>query len=261
MNGRRWTHHHINEGKRHERHFWTLWRSNNNPKDPTDEREVGGVSVEYQLLRKGPSFALSFTAEPFDWRIHLGLGRLGQVFIGLSRWFFVRWFAKHVLPKNEKHGFPEERTIGIHAHDRLIAWEIWREPGVSRRGDRRNVVWSWDRWLFGDPSIDKTLRESGTTVVPMPEGPYHATYEIHNVTKSWPRFRRPKVNTSGRISVEGGIYVPGKGENSWDCGDDAIYSVGSRDATEEALVASFVSSVYRSRLRYGGTIAKPERAS
>jgi hypothetical protein len=254
---RRWSHHHIHEGKRYERHFWTLWKSNNNPKDPTDEKELGGISVEYQLFRKGPSITASFTADPWNIKLHLGLGRLGQVFIGFERWRPVLWFAKHVLPKNPKHGYPEEREIDISLHDRLICWSIWREPGVSRRGDRLNVVWSWDRWLFGSPELAKSVLDFGTTVVPMPEGPYDAKWQVEEWTRTWPRFRRPKTSKHGEISVDGGIYVPGKGENSWDCGDDAIFSVGCNEGTEQALVAKYVESVYRSRLNYGGTVVKP----
>lgn len=47
------------------------------------------------------------------------------------------------------------------------------------------------------------------------------------------------------------IPVPGKGENSWDCDDDAIHSSHGPHSTVHQAVAALVASVYRDRTRYG----------
>ena len=47
------------------------------------------------------------------------------------------------------------------------------------------------------------------------------------------------------------IPVPGKGENSWDCDDDAIHSSHGPHSTVHQAVAALVASGYRERTRYG----------
>lgn len=55
------------------------------------------------------------------------------------------------------------------------------------------------------------------------------------------------------------VPFPGKGENSWDCGEDAIMGAGADEPTPEAAVASVVKSALRNRRRYGGEGWKPEK--
>jgi hypothetical protein len=60
-------------------------------------------------------------------------------------------------------------------------------------------------------------------------------FQVTNVEKfetaeewTFPRWFVAKQSDSITISIEGkGIPIPGKGENSWDCGDDAIRGVTS----------------------------------
>jgi hypothetical protein len=45
--------------------------------------------------------------------------------------------------------------------------------------------------------------------------------------------------------------MPGKGENSWDVGDDAIYGGSCPAASCDAVVAHILASVYDRREKYG----------
>lgn len=262
---KRWTHHSTDEGSRYTRHFWTRWRSNDDPNDPTDEKEIGGFSYEALWLKKGHGFSVQLNVDTWDTKIHVGLGRLYQGWFKAERWRPVLWLGRTVLPvcpgTHPATGRPwthrEERELSISLHDGLLSWTAWYEPNVWKRDEWRTGMWNWKGWLTGKHACTFETLESGTTQVPMPEGPYEARWEIQRRTDSWQRFKRPKVSTCGEIEVPGGIYVPGKGENSWDCGDDAIFSISCHEATVEALVAQYVKSVYRSRLRYAGTLAAP----
>jgi hypothetical protein len=57
------------------------------------------------------------------------------------------------------------------------------------------------------------------------------------------------VRDGVKLDIPGGIPHNGKGENSWDCGDDGLWGCGG-DTVEEAI-GHAVSSVLRSRRRYG----------
>ena len=54
------------------------------------------------------------------------------------------------------------------------------------------------------------------------------------------------------ITPDTPIPHPGKGENSWDCGEDAIHSLTCQASTTHDAVGEIVKAVLRSRYRYGG---------
>jgi hypothetical protein len=76
--------------------------------------------------------------------------------------------------------------------------------------------------LFGRPKHSlEVLSEQDIT---MPEGKYPAHVKRERRTWKRPRWFTPLVREYWDVDVEGGIPVPGKGENSWDCDDDAIFA-------------------------------------
>ncbi len=105
-------------------------------------------------------------------------------------------------------------------------------------------------------------------------GPYRRSRRSRRRLAFWlPGFR--KVLWHAEVESKAGLPVPGKGENSWDCGPDAIFSLhtpvggvdtdgGSRTApygrewVGQALAAA-QASVYRDRTRYGSGIADTGR--
>jgi hypothetical protein len=76
--------------------------------------------------------------------------------------------------------------------------------------------------LFGKPKHSlEILSEQDIT---MPEGKYPAHVKRERRTWKRPRGFTPLVREYWDVDVESGIPVPGKGENSWDCDDDAIFA-------------------------------------
>lgn len=103
-------------------------------------------------------------------------------------------------------------------------------------------------YVEGEPDLYKVQ-------IPMPEGPYEATVELSNDT--WKRSRwKPHVIRRARIDVPVGIPFPGKGENSWDCGEDACYGLTCPAATVEDAIAAMVRTVFRNRRKYGSLTAE-----
>jgi hypothetical protein len=70
----------------------------------------------------------------------------------------------------------------------------------------------------------------------------------------------PLTHRSALVESETGVPVPGKGENSWDCGEDALYSLSTTAATIDEAIEKFKASVMKTRERYGGKDWMPMKA-
>ena len=96
----------------------------------------------------------------------------------------------------------------------------------------------------------ETIKHGIPVVIPMPEGVYHGTAKIER--RTWKRplwFAFSRVSTT--IDCPRGIPFAGKGENSWDCGDDGLFGWGAEGPSIEKAIARGVESVLESRRRYG----------
>jgi hypothetical protein len=82
----------------------------------------------------------------------------------------------------------------------------------------------------------------------MPEGCYEAIATPESRTWTY-RFGIVKRRDSVDLRIDGGIPFSGKGENSWDCGDDGLYGTGG-DTLEKAI-GHVVTYVLERRKRYG----------
>jgi hypothetical protein len=146
------------------------------------------------------------------------------------------------------------REISLKVFSCALWWTIWRDP-----------MGGWDsrlpRWRQGCSHIDDALlgrrRYSCETlsthevVIPMPEGPYPATLRMEKATWSRPRWFREVVF---RADIDMKVPIPheGKGENSWDCGKDALHGLTCPATTVEDAIAEAVRSVLKARRRYDG---------
>lgn len=144
--------------------------------------------------------------------------------------------------------------FGIDVHD----WAIWFHPWAN--------LWEWNRkqpwwrqtyafhikdFLLGKQRCEKTtIREDIPACIHMPEGNYHgkAQFEVYS-------FKRPRwfgwKRLSTWIEVPKGIPHSGKGENSWDCGDDGIWATGCEGHDIEKAEENFRQAVMRNRKKYG----------
>ncbi len=99
---------------------------------------------------------------------------------------------------------------------------------------------------------DLTFHE---VLVPMPEGSYPATVQFQECT--WKRPRWPFISSKGiyaDIKMKIGIPHQGKGENSWDCGEDAVMGLSRKASTLEQAIAATVECALRDRRRNDGNV-------
>lgn len=160
----------------------------------------------------------------------------------------------------------------------------WHRDSPWRERLRTNHLTWWK--LHGYRRACEDI-ETVDTHVDLPEDRYPVTLTLQRevwqlrVGPYWPtRTRRTprvefyiagtrRVRWSVKIDAPTGLPVPGKGENSWDCGPDAIYGTGVTlehgpyDSADRewiaAALAQAVAATFRSRARYGSGVTDTGR--
>jgi hypothetical protein len=118
----------------------------------------------------------------------------------------------------------------------LGGWELTIAPLDTLLGPRRT-----------DYDAIRTVR----AVVPMPEGAYPCAVTLADAVCRRPRWPWRKQRwPSADVALDTPIPVPGKGENAWDCDDDAIHSHHGPAADVAAALAAVTESALRDRERY-----------
>jgi len=175
---------------------------------------------------------------------------------------FALWF--HYEPV--KWRVVRDRSYQIAFHN----GGMWVRCGTNRWGDwHKGQPW-WMDWhfdpldfLFGRQKHRERDLEAVETLVPTPEGGVLATVRLFESTwerRRWPWWPLTRCLDRAEIELREPIPVPGKGENSWDCGEDAIYSLTCPARTVSEAVAAVVESYTRTRERHGGRDWKPAAA-
>jgi len=150
--------------------------------------------------------------------------------------------------------YGEDREIDISFSDGTLRWRFWCDPmsWSSTTPKWRDGHINFVDLLLGRSKCDHRTLEARDVMIPMPEGAYPAKAELQEWTWRRPRWFRKTIKRV-QINVEKGIPFPGKGENSWDCGDDATYGITTGPCRSIAEgVGVLVGSVLNSRVRYGG---------
>lgn len=154
------------------------------------------------------------------------------------------------------------RSIGLRVHDWKVWWSLWERQHEWRRSDPWWMRGTIDpiALLFGEQKPSARHLCTARVEIPMPEGSYPASIEWHERMLTRPRwpFRGPApmaVNwLSYTITPDRPIGFPGKGENSWDCGDDALHSQSGSALTDADAIGAVVASVLRTRQKRGGSL-------
>lgn len=205
-------------------------------------------SVELELGKRRGTFALELQVGGGDgdvFMFHIALPFLLNLFFVLKSWGLSRKF-------NLPDSWP--RTTGFYITPELMVAQIWNDDSVWRKGKSRHWSISPGQLLLGQQKFTRETLWEGIASVPMPEGEYEATVKHKRMT--WTRKRFPflrKTRTGWDFEFgDYGIPVPGKGENSWDLGEDAIYGISVSGDTLDDAIERVRESAFTSRDRYGG---------
>lgn len=166
------------------------------------------------------------------------------------------WISDRNKEQGRQFGPGRWEVFGFRIHDDSIWFDLWHDGDEWRSSDPK-----WKRFSLNVPDFILGSRKYTSEVVsehdvliPMPEGAYPAHVKL--TRDSWKRARWPRPLVLRRYDVELKIPIPfqGKGENSYDCGEDAIYSQHGCGEKLEDAIAGVVESVLRNRRRYDGNV-------
>ena len=139
----------------------------------------------------------------------------------------------------------------------FFVWHLLK-PQNTWRSDMpwwQSTTFSWQSWWYKKQEL-VPRGEWQDVVIHMPEGPYNWQWRFEDVV--WTdRLGRQKVFPKIDMKAKDGEHIPqpGKGENSWDCGHDAIYSNSHPGRSLAIAIRALVGSVlYRrgSETHYAG---------
>lgn len=158
----------------------------------------------------------------------------------LNSWLYKKGINYKELEFNI--GFSDGLTVSLNLMADTMDW---------KRGQWK---WYWnitDR-MKGKVEVLKKVIEERDILIPMPEKSYNA----HAVLADWTwKYQRwfPMIVRRCEIDIPEGLPHAGKGENSWDCGNDATFSMitGEVRSMSEA-VGQLVGDVLNTRVKNGG---------
>lgn len=162
-------------------------------------------------------------------------------------------FESWPIAKRLKSIAPDERELSLSFHDGAFWWRTWASPNEWREGTPRWREGSFDVLdaVFGKQTQDRQDEPPVPVKVPMPEGVYEGACVMTTIRVGRPRWPSTFARAA-EIKLATPIPVPGKGENSYDCDDDAISSRSGPARSPADAVSKLVGSVLRTRERRGG---------
>lgn len=224
---------------RHQGRAWIDWylRSSDTKPLKIEVEWTTGKAVWSTGVSLGRSSAGSAT-------FHLAIRPIASVYLTL----------RHALPRilDER-----SRTYSLTFFGDTLQWDLGK-PGSGDEWHRNDPLnWMrgcrfWPDDIFGRAvHVCEKIGEPVRAVACFPEGQYTLTLQRERRTWKRPRWPWPLTRDAVDITLERPPEFQGKGENSWDCGPDAIYGMSSPGHSYEDAVAAYVKAVLRERARQG----------
>jgi hypothetical protein len=137
-----------------------------------------------------------------------------------------------------------------------FGWSLWTPHMTwnSKTPWYRHGTWTPIDTLLGRVRhrVIRVVEATESIDVPMPEGMYPTKISI--LEEGWRRPRSPFEKKIKRCHADMWVPIPhmGKGENSWDCGEDGTYGLCCVAKDIPEAVAKIVESAVRDRKKYDG---------
>lgn len=198
----------------------------------------------------GLGFALTIdVGGESDVCLHIALPFLFSLHFILEGLIPYRWLPRNWSRQTGVRAF----TTGGVGNDVLLCVDIWNDDSWGGRSKRRwqDICINISQMIFGRFNHETRPLGVHRVWVHLPEGPVPAKVEMFESIWTWPRLRRPLRMTRADITPDKPITVPGKGENSWDCDDDAVFGMTCPANIPQDAAVALAESVMRARRRRG----------
>jgi len=168
----------------------------------------------------------------------------------VSIWFSVTHPFIHKCLKRTKWFYG--RQLGVSIHD----GSVWIDFLTQRFGEwppavGKHYMFDFVKFILGKTKYSKRVLKEFDVEIPMPERIYTAKVEESISTRKRPRWPQSKKQKYFSFDIAEGIPIPGKGENAWDCGDDAILGISSNKYDIGSAIGEVVGCILQRRLKYG----------
>jgi len=253
------------------------------------KRERAGVPLGGSILRRG-RFFLRFKKwqnavrvewsfwNNIDW-LEMGLrfgGEDRQVSLTLVLpWLAFLTFAVGVPPRWLSWWMIEDRMFSLRVGyggsvlSGQIAHAEWAEDCGMTSYYRAKVPreysglklwpgWEWTLtprpldWTLGRIQHGEELLRTSPISFWMDGREHKGAWTLKKFWRERPRWPWPyRVSVSSYVEIEHPPQFAGKGENSWDCNDDAIYGMGTNATNPKDAIGEYIHRVYQNRARYG----------
>lgn len=213
--------------------------------------------VKVEVYWWSPRFGVTLGTDEDGWNLSLQLPPFA-VYLSLDG--FGLWQPMRTCiatwDGNRPFTIPDRRECECYVADWSIRFAPWGRWGEWRSADPwwiRGVSLDLRRLVLGERVYQAEELALVPCHVPMPEGNYPAVAKVQRVTRGYTRWFK-RVGVEVDLSIPKGIPFAGKGENSWDCGDDGLFGLGGNSIDDAIKRAQ--ESVNERRQRYGH--ASPE---
>jgi hypothetical protein len=208
--------------------------------------------VEMAFLR---SFCgASIRTHDREWTLHVALPWLAALWVtfdGFGLWHPQRKCIASWEPEQREFWIPDDRECDLSISGWTLRFTPW---GRSMEWNSRDPWWirglkfDIQRFVLGRRVYVAEELALVPCHVPMPEGFYPAVAKVQRVTRGFTRWFK-HTGQEVTLDIPKGIPYAGKGENSWDCGDDGLFGIGG-DSIEDAIRRARESAL-ESRRRHG----------
>lgn len=192
--------------------------------DGTERKGITSVEWAWKPREFGPYLGVGLTTnDGYSDNSKLFIGfLLGRVWLGFGK---------------SNYGPEKEWKLVLNRRTFEFCWNCTDKYGNHEGG--KHIYFPWSRildFIFGSTVhlVERKNRdwEIKKGVIKMPEGDYPATFTYE--TRIWFRPRSPfrKIRYGTDVDIEIGIPFSGKGENSWDMGEDGLYGTGINGKTK-----------------------------
>lgn len=210
------------------------------------EKHQGFYSVQWYHLHKAKHMGISYTVDAGEGEHILYIG-----IKYLFNWYFCIPMSRQRCKRLE-YG-RKEWDIRLHS------WAIWVDWANDSDSWTCDQAW-WLSWridfskLLGDAKYSKEAVHSKYAELCLPDGKHqvrmtkyrHTCKRSRWLTKHWYRI-------DVEVTDAKGIPCPGKGENSWDCGDNNIQSISIATSSFEKALGAATEDVLFTWQRHGGS--------
>jgi hypothetical protein len=221
------------------------------------------IGLEWCFLQSSSNFSATITVggeESHQLQFHLELPYLFSVFLSFQKFLHFRdWHYWGAFG----------RKTGIQYFANAFWFYLWHNDDETRFAMRPKIhgihihyekhgcmiSFHLADFFFGLAQYTTIDLSTSQGMVILPEGAYPVNVRIFESTWKRPRWPRPvKMIRADVEAVDQQHGIPshaGKGENSWDLEDDALFSMTLPVSTPEEALKRVADSILRDRQKYG----------